>query len=369
METKIRKLEHVEICLKENVECKEKHWFNYIHLIHKSLPEVDFDDITLEVEFLGKKLKAPIIVVGMTGGHEDTLEINSTIAEVVEELGLGMGVGSQRAAIENSNLEYTFKVVREKAPTAPIIGNIGVTQLVSGYTIREVVKAIEMIDADAIAVHLNPAQEVFQIEGDKRFTNAIRKIIELAEELEKPVIVKETGCGISMEVASKLASSKILGFDISGAGGTSWIIVEMIRVAKRGFKILEEVAKTFTNWGNPTVVSIIETRYAARDKLIIASGGLRSGLDIAKSIALGADLGGIGLPVLKYAVKGKEELRNYLEKLILELKIAMFLTGSKNIDDLRKTPIVLDVPIRNWIEMRGIDIRDYLYKYRVRGQH
>ena len=334
--------------------------------MHTALPELNIDDVDLSVEVFSRKLRAPIIVAGMTGGHEASLAINESIAEVVNELGLGMGVGSQRVAIEDESLAYTFSIVRKKAPDSLIIGNIGGAQLIKGYDIKELNKAIDMVKADAIAIHLNVAQELFQPEGDKEFKGITDKISKLSLEIDKPLIVKEVGNGLSLEVASKLSATRIAGFDVGGAGGTSWVLVEMYRLLEGGNKQLADIASTFACWGIPTAASIVETRYVARDKIVVATGGVRTGLDVAKAIALGADLVGIALPVLRKVLRSKDKLRAYLEKLIYELKIAMILTGCKSISELQRAPLVITGYLREWIQQRGIDIKDYLYRRRFR---
>lgn len=366
MEVEIRKLDHIRVCLEEDVECKSLNWFHHVYLVHKALPEVDFEEVNVEVDVFGKKLNAPIIVAGMTGGHEKTREINEVLAEVVEDLGLGMGVGSQRAGLEDSSLTYTYSIVREKAPNALIIGNLGFAQFLKGYGVREVERAVEMVDADAIAIHLNSAQEIFQPEGDVKFKGGLRVLREIVESVKTPVIVKETGCGISLEVAYQLSSIPIAGIDVGGAGGTSWIKVEGYRLREKGLIELSKSAKAFSCWGIPTPASIIEARIGAPKKIIISTGGVRSGLDVAKSIALGADLAGIALPALKEAVKSKEALKSYLERLIFELKVAMVLTGSKSLRDLKRAPLVLVGALREWLEQRGVDVRDYLYNLRMK---
>ncbi len=337
-----------------------------MHFIHYSLPELDYDEVVLETRFLGKKLKAPIIITGMTGGHPETYEINKVLAEVVEKLGLGIGVGSQRAALENPSLEYTFSVVKEYAPTALKIANIGFVQA-KRYSIDKLMKAVEMVDADALAIHLNPLQECVQIEGDREFKGILRRIAEISKELPVPVIVKETGAGIGYEVAKKIAEeTDAKAIDVSGLGGTSWSAVEMYRAMRKGDFFREKIAREFWDWGIPTVVSIVETRLAAPHLEIIGSGGVRSGIDVAKVLALGADVAGIALPALKEAVKGAEKLEFFLKLLIEELHIAMVLTGSSNIEDLRKAKVVITGKTREWLVQRGISIKEYLEKFRLR---
>mgnify|MGYP000011619414 CR=1 FL=1 len=340
--------------------------FSDVHLVHRSLPELNYDEVSLETTFLGKKLKAPIIITGMTGGHPETYEINKTLAEVVEKLGLGIGVGSQRAALENPSLEYTFSVVKEYAPTALKIANIGFAQA-KKYNIDMLLRAIDMVDADALAIHLNPLQECVQIEGDREFKGVLRRIAEISRELPVPVIVKETGAGIGYEVAKMIAEeTDVKAIDVSGLGGTSWSAVEMYRAMRKGDFFRESVAREFWDWGIPTAVSIVETRFAAPHLEIIGSGGVRSGIDVAKVLALGANVAGIALPALKETVKGSDRLEFLLKLLIEELHIAMVLTGSRSISDLRRAEIVIIGRTREWLIQRGISIKEYLEKFRLR---
>ncbi|BCU69187.1 type 2 isopentenyl-diphosphate Delta-isomerase [Stygiolobus caldivivus] len=301
-------------------------------------------------------MSAPIIVTGMTGGTPELGRLNQVIAEAVEEFGLGMGVGSQRIAIEKQETRETFSIARKSAPNAPIIANIGAPQLMKGYGVKEVMDAINMIEADAIAIHLNPAQEVFQPEGEPDYSmDILYKLKDISRSLDVPVIIKETGSGLSMEVVSLFYSNGFKYFDVSGQGGTSWISVEMFR-GERKNNWKTESAKLFLDWGNPTAASIIEARISATDAFIIGSGGIRNGLDIAKAIALGADIGGFALPALKAAISGKEALREFFRKTIFEIKAAMFLSGSKSLNDLAKAPLVITGTLREWLESRGISL-------------
>lgn len=300
--------------------------FDKIRLIHNALPGIDFDEISPGIKFLGKKLNFPIIIEGMTGGAEETVKINRDLAEISQEFGIGFGVGSQRMAIENDEFAGTYKV-RDIAPDIFLIANLGAVQLNYGYGIEECRKAVEMIDADALALHLNPLQEVIQPEGNKNFSNLVKKINEISRKLKYPVIVKETGCGISYETAKKLAVSAI---DVSGLGGTSWGLVE----SYRGDEKTRILGRTFSNWGIPTVGSIIEL--SKLEIPLIGSGGIRTGLDAAKAISIGAECVGIALPILRaWKTQKKEGVRKFLKNFIVELRIAMFLTGSKDINGLK----------------------------------
>ncbi|PVU75601.1 type 2 isopentenyl-diphosphate Delta-isomerase [Sulfolobus sp. SCGC AB-777_G06] len=351
-----RKIEHVEICLYEKVEGYTSTLLENVRLVHQSLPGFSLSDVDTSIMFLKKRMSAPIIVTGMTGGTPELGRLNGLIAEVVEEFGLGMGVGSQRIAIEKKETRETFSIARKLAPSAPIIANIGAPQLMKGYGIKEIEEAVNMIEADAIAIHLNPAQEVFQPEGEPDYSMEIlHKLKDISRNLGVPVIIKETGSGLSMEVVSLFYSNGFRYFDVSGQGGTSWISVEMFR-GERKNNWKTESARLFSDWGNPTAASIVETRISAPDAYIIGSGGIRNGLDIAKAIALGADIGGFALPVLKAVMSGKDSLREFLKKTIFEIKAAMFLSGSKTVFDLAKAPLVITGELKDWLESRGISL-------------
>ena len=353
--TEKRKADHIKICLEKKSQArKATAGFEDIRLIHRALPEVDKQEINLSTTFLGKKFNAPLIVGAMTGGTEEATQINASIAEAVEKLGLGMGVGSQRAAIEDQKLEKTYAVARKKAPNAFLIANIGGVQLVHGYGIKEVKKVVEMIDADAVAVHLNALQEAVQPEGQTNFKGVLAKIGEIAGELDKPVIVKETGSGMSAEDAKALESAGVKAIDVGGVGGTSFAAVEYHR-SKSETSFLGE---PFWDWGTPTAVSLIETTQATK-LTVIASGGVRSGIDIAKALALNACLASVSQPILQAAVKGSEETEKLLSCLIEELRNVMFLVGAEKVDSLAKVPLVVTGKTAEWLRTRGFNVEKY----------
>ena len=294
----------------------------------------------------------------MTGGTEKATEINLAIAQAVEELGLGMGVGSQRAALENSMLEKTFTIVRKKAPKTFIISNIGGAQIAREYNIGKVRRIIEMIDADALAIHLNPLQEIVQPEGEATYAGVIEKIKMIVESIDVPVIIKETGAGISAETAKKLEEAGVACIDVAGAGGTSWAAVEYYRALEQGDESGQELGLLFWNWGIPTVVSLVEVVQSI-NLPIIASGGLRSGLDIAKAIALGASMTGLARPILESASRGYENVRKKLCSLINHLRCAMFLVGASSIEDLKETPLVILGKTAEWLKARGFSLEIY----------
>ncbi len=332
--------------------------FEDIFFVHKALPEINLDEINLSTKVFNHKFSAPIIIEAMTGGTERAFKINAALAQAVEELDLGMGVGSQRAALENSRLERTFTIARKKAPNSFLVGNIGGPQIRGEYDLKKVKRAIEMIEADALAIHLNPLQEAVQPEGETNYAGILGKIKEITSALDIPVIVKETGAGIAAEEAKKLKEAGVSGIDIAGAGGTSWAAVEYHRAKQRGDLLRQEVGKDLWDWGIPTVVSLVEVVQSV-DLSVIASGGVRSGNDIAKALALGADLAGFASPVLGAALKSSEEVKRKLNLVMHQLRILMFLVGADSIERLRCTPLVIAGKTAEWLERRGFNLEIY----------
>lgn len=296
--TSSRKLDHLRICRDEDIESGFT-GFEDIRLVHNALPDTDMDRLDLGTVFLGRRLGSPLFISAMTGGHPETRQVNAVLAEAAQEFSLGIGVGSQRAGIEHPELADTFSIVRDTAPDAFIVGNLGIIQ-VRDHGIGWVEEAVSMIDADAIAIHLNFLQEAIQPEGDHDATGCLDALREICRELPVPVIVKETGCGISYETARDCFGAGAAAIDIGGFGGSSWAVIESHR-AKNGNEPagnrLSDLGKLFGEWGIPTAVSLHEV--ASCGGPVIASGGLRTGIDIAKSLAMGASLGGMALPLLK----------------------------------------------------------------------
>ena len=355
-ETRKRKADHIKICLERKAQArKATSGFENVHLIHKALPEVDRAKIDLSTTIFCYKFAVPIIVGAMTGGTEEAVKINGSIAEAVEKLHLGMGVGSQRAAIEDKALEKTFAVARKKAPDAFLIANIGGVQLVHGYGVKEVKKAMEMIDADALAIHLNALQEAVQPEGQTNFEGVLAKIGEIAEALDKPVIVKETGAGISAEEARKLEGAGVKGIDVGGCGGTSFAAVEFFRAEEEEKRFL---ADAFWDWGIPTAASLVEATQAVKIP-VFASGGMRSGTDVAKSLALNASLASVSQPVLNAAVKSVKETEKVMSCLVEELRNVMFLVGAKEVKDLANVPVVITGETAERLNERGFKVEGY----------
>ncbi len=342
-----RKLEHLNLCLERDVEYRHKKTgFHDVELIHKALPQVNKEEISLKTEFLGKKLEAPIVITGMTGGHPASQAVNQALAKAAEELKIGMGMGSQRAAVENPELEPTYTVIRDEAPTTLIIGNIGTPQ------VEYVEKAVEMMDLDAMAIHLNPLQEAIQPGGDINSENDLNSIKKSTAALNIPVIVKETGAGIKREDAAALEDAGASAIDVAGSGGTSWAAVETYRSKD------PSLGDLFWDWGIPTAVSTVEVTQSVKIQ-VLSSGGIRSGLDMAKAIALGADTAGIALPLLKEAYQGPEAVVNKLEKFIDELKVAMYLVGASNLSELKNVDLIIQGKTKDWLQERGIETSKY----------
>jgi isopentenyl-diphosphate delta-isomerase len=343
-----RKEDHVNICLKENVKGHYNFW-NDIHLVHNALPEMDFSEIDTKAKVLGKELSAPIIISAMTGGYPDAERINGNIAKAASELGIGMGVGSQRAALENKELAKTYSVVKDfEIPL--VIGNIGAPQLISQdgeppLNLKMIEEAFEMIGADVLAVHMNFLQEVVMPEGEVNAKGCLDSIKNLARDY--PVLGKETGCGISRKAAMALRKAGVLGIDVGGSGGTSWSAVEVFRAAKGENDLKKKIGMTFWDWGIPTPVSIVEANVGLD---IIATGGVRSGLDVGRALVLGANSAGMAAQVLEAAVTGPENVINLLTGIIHELKVTMFLTGAKNISQLHDRNLVITGKTKEWMD-------------------
>lgn len=333
-DTSSRKDDHIKICLEEDVLYENlTTGLDNIKLEPSILVEISPEDVNLSSTIIGKKLDFPIIISSMTGGSEKSKKYNEIIAEICNELNIGMGVGSQRAAIENPDLAYTYKV-RHLAKDIPLFANLGIAQFVKGYGIKEAIKAFEMIDADALFIHLNPLQEFIQKEGDKNFIESRNKLLEIIKTLHFPVMIKGVGSGISKQDANFFAEQNIYAIDVSGAGGTNWIKIERYRNP-----LYKNLSSKFINWGIPTAVSLLNVLEATKGKKIktIASGGVWSGVDAVKSLLLGADYVAFALPVLKAIAKGGvEELKNFLNSYIFEMKTVMAMIGIKNLKEMEK---------------------------------
>ena len=325
-----RKDEHIALALAKRNQL-ERHFFDDYAFEHVALPEIDMDAISLATEFLGHRLSAPLLVSCMTGGTEEASRINRHLAGAAERRGVAIGVGSQRKALEAPELAASFQI-REQAPSVPLLANLGAVQLNYGYGVEECRRAVEMIQADALVLHLNPLQEAIQPEGDRNFADLLSKIGEVVRGLEVPVIVKEIGCGLSAPVAEALRGEGVTIVDTAGLGGTSWARIEAARARDH------ELGELFAEWGVPTPESIV--RLAAIDGLtVIGSGGVRSGLDAAKAIALGADLVGLAQLFLGPATESADAAAAAIERVERELTIAMFCAGAATVADLRSKTI------------------------------
>ncbi len=335
-QTSDRKDDHIDIILREDVETSGT-GFSDVQLLHEALPELHQDHINTSVEFCGQELTAPVIIESMTGGHPNTTTINRSLAEAAQRTGIAMGVGSQRAGLENPDndeLMESFTVVRDVAPDAFLYGNIGAAQL-SEYGVSGVERAVSMIDADAMAIHLNFLQEAAQPEGDTDARGCLEQISLIASELSVPVIVKETGNGISGQTASRLTEAGVDVLDVAGKGGTTWSGIEAYRARAIGADRHAKIGKRFQSWGIPTAVST--ARAAAVHPCVVASGGVRSGLDIAKAVALGARAGGMAKPFLQPATTGADAVVDLIEDTIAEIRTAMFVSGAESVEALQET--------------------------------
>ena len=334
--TQKRKKEHLEICLDtESVASASGTGLNRYRFVHNALPELDIDEIDLSTTFLGKRLQAPILISSMTGGFDLARKVNRNLAAAAQSLGLAMGVGSQRVAVEEPSAAGSFEV-RDVAPDILLFGNLGAVQLNYGYTVEHCRRAVSMIGADALILHLNVLQEAVQPEGNRNFKGLGEKIAAVCRELQVPVIAKEVGNGISVDAAIRLQRAGVKALDVAGYGGTSWSAVEAQRAVKQG----KRPDTAFAAWGIPTEEALVSVRQALPDIQLIASGGVRSGVDIAKAIALGADLGAFGQPLLAAALESSAKVIEFIAGVIHELKVSMLCVGAVDLTALRKAPLV-----------------------------
>ncbi len=334
--TGARKADHIRINLDEDVRSGLSTGLERYHFVHQALPELNLEEIDLGQTLFGRTLKAPILISSMTGGTQEAGAINRTLAEAAQEAGIAMGLGSQRAALENPELADSFKV-RHIAPDILLFANLGAIQLNYGYDVDHCQRVVDMIEADALILHLNSLQEAVQPEGDTNFTGLLKKIEKVCSKLSVPVIAKEVGWGISVDAAWQLFRAGISGIDVAGAGGTSWSQVEMHRAENES---QARLAATFINWGIPTAQSIKNVYQIAPEIPIFASGGLRTGLDIAKCVALGASLGGMAGPFLKAATRSLDDTLLTIQEVAREIQVTMFAAGIGNLDDLRQTQLI-----------------------------
>jgi isopentenyl-diphosphate Delta-isomerase len=338
---KRRKREGIEIPLKENIQARTAStYLEYVKLLHNALPEINYDQIDLSIEFLNRSFSAPLIIDSMTGGTDEAFVINKRLGLIAERYGLGMGLGSQRAGLKSDKLVESYSIARKVAPNAFLIANIGGAQLSDGLSNSDILKIIKMIDANALAIHLNPLQELIQPEGEPRFKGILKKISNLVNEVEIPIIVKEVGSGISADVAIKLEKSGINSINVAGAGGTSWAGIEKIRANQHNEYLKSQLGELFWDWGIPTALSILLVSNSVKIP-VIASGGLRNGLEIAKCLILGANVCAMAFPFLKRASKSEEELEKFTQLILSEIRATMFLLGAKDVHSLKNTRYIL----------------------------
>jgi len=336
--TGARKQDHLELCLDGDVAFRRGNGLDRFDLVHDALPELHLDEIDTSTEFLGHQLKLPLMISSMTGGSDEAARINRVLARGAQEAGCAMALGSQRAALENRELEHSFRV-RDVAPDIPLFANLGAVQLNHGYGAEECARAVEMIGADGLFLHLNSLQEALQPEGDRDFRGLLEKIRRLAQDLPFPVLLKTIGNGLSERSARKLIGVPLAGLEISGAGGTSWARVESLRSGE------PRDGELFGELGEDVVDGIAEARAHLGSIPLIASGGLRHGMDLAKVLALGADLGGFARTLLQEAAEGEAALRRRLDEVARELRICCFYTGIGQARALSPSDLKLRNPI------------------------
>ena len=326
-----RKRDHLKICLEEDVAFRSvRTGLEHLHLMHQALPELALEDIDLACCFLGRHLRAPLLISAMTGGTPSAEMVNRNLAIAAQATGVAMGVGSQRAALSGEDLIATY-AVRDVAPDILLLANLGAVQLNYEYGVDECRQAVEMIQADALILHLNPLQECLQFGGNTNFRGLLRKIEAVCSKLSVPVIAKEVGWGLSAQTARMLADAGISALDIAGAGGTCWAEVEKLRIGEDSQR---RVAESFSDWGIPTADSIRWVRETVPHIPIIASGGIRTGVEVVKALCLGAHVCGMAIPLLKPATISDGQVVDRLEEITLEMRIAMLCSGARTLEQL-----------------------------------
>jgi isopentenyl-diphosphate delta-isomerase len=354
-----RKAEHLRVTATQDVNTRAAAGWADVHLVHEALPEIDLDQVELGVQLFGRRLAAPLVLAAMTGGHALALEVNRVLARAAERYGLAMGVGSQRAGLRRPELAPTYSVVREHAPTALLIGNIGAAQLIDqpsgpAFSVHDARRAVEMIQADALAVHLNFLEESVQVEGDRCARGCEAALKQIVQGVGVPVIAKETGAGLSQSTALRLRDLGVSALDVGGVGGTSFAAIEGLRAGERGDERSRRLGESLRDWGIPTAVSIVAAR--ASSLPLIATGGVRTGLDAAKALALGAELVGVARPLLNAALEGEAAVEAWIEQFLVELRTVLFLTGSRTTVELRRRPLVVLGETRGWLDGLGLEL-------------
>ena len=333
-QTQNRKADHIRICLEKDVQCHQiTNGLERYRFTHCCLPELNHNDIDISTTFLGKHLGAPLLISSMTGGTEQAAMINQRLAEVAQHYKIAMGVGSQRVAVEKPQVAETF-AVRKYAPDALLFANLGAVQLNYKYGLDECLRVVDILEADALILHINPLQECIQPKGDTNFQGLLDKISKLCGKISVPVIAKEVGNGISAAIAQKLIAAGVAAIDVAGAGGTSWSKVESERAES---PLQRRLGTTFADWGLPTAECITTIRAIAKDVPLIASGGLRHGLDVAAAIALGADIAGLAMPFLQAAATSETAVAELAEVLIAEITTVLFCTDNANLHQLKQS--------------------------------
>jgi len=333
MMVRLRKDAHIALCTHEDVEADgASAGWERVELPHTALPELDADAIDLSASLFGKPVDLPLVISGMTGGSRRGAALNRTLASVAQRAGIAMGVGSQRRMLDDPDLAATYRV-RDVAPDIPLMANIGAVQLNYGVTPRQCAVLVDAIEADALCLHLNALQEMIQPEGERNFSGLWRRIERVCDEVSVPVLLKETGCGLDADLTRRALEAGCLGVDVAGVGGTSWARVETLRQADR---MGRDVGETFRNWGIPTVDAIAEARSVGDHHLVIGSGGVRNGLQMAKAIALGASCCGVALPFLRAALESEASVHELVSRLAEELRVAMFCSSAGDLRALRR---------------------------------
>lgn len=341
-----RKRDHLELCLRADVEAAEKTTLlEEVELVHDAVPDLALEQVDVSTRWLGKRLAAPLLISSMTGGTAEAARVNRDLAAVAEDAGIAFAVGSQRAMHRRPETTWTFRV-RDVAPRTVVLANIGLVQARS-MSKADLEPLLGALAADGLCVHLNVAQELVQPEGDRDFRSGTATLRRLARNAGVPVIAKETGCGLSRAVALRLRSAGVHHVDVAGAGGTSWVRIEALRSSAA-----RRLGEVFRDWGVPTAASLLQLRGLGLG--VVASGGIRTGLDVARSIALGAALAGVALPVYQaYRSGGRRGARAFLDAVAHELRVAMLLTGCRRLSDLRRRPVILGPRLAAWVPRRG----------------
>ncbi|MFB3883893.1 MAG: type 2 isopentenyl-diphosphate Delta-isomerase [Thermodesulfobacteriota bacterium] len=335
-----RKDQHIRCCLEKDVESSLTTGFEKYILANQPLPEITLEDIDTSCAFLGKEMAAPFIISPITGGTERSLKINKNLARAAQELGVAMSVGSQKLGLEDPSLIPTYQV-RDVAPDIPLLANLGAIYLNYGYGLEECKRAVDMIQADGLILYLNPLQKVIQRSRQLNFKGLIEKISQVCREVGVPVIVKEVGFGLSSSAAVLLKEAGVWALDIAGAGGTSWAKIERLIEEERD--PATPLGDTFDNWGTPTAASLISIVERIKDMPIIASGGIRNGMEMAKAIALGASYTGMALPLLAPAIESSGAVKEKIQNLLNEFRVAMFCSGKKNLKELRAGDCIREI--------------------------